>query len=173
MNNSICDLVSPCLNEGICSPINGTDDYTCICKSNYSGRVCEFSKKYTKNNRTFSATSIFYTKATFSTTTKNLITSIPKNNITICDRVNPCLNEGVCSPVEETDDYTCICKSRYSGRVCEFRASFIDNNTTYSMTVSKTTISITNPIKKASTICDLVNPCLNEGEISYKKTIKF
>lgn len=110
----------------------------------------------------------------------------------ICDIIKPCLNNGTCTPTEgNRDDYTCVCPELYVGRVCQKRlvsttasSTAITTESTTSTTTSSTASTTSVPttdlltegtmtttvveidgvkIDGSNHICDLINPCLNNG----------
>nr|AVK72307.1 slit2 protein [Isodiametra pulchra] len=88
----------PCKNGGIC--ISNYDKYTCECALPFFGDNCEFTSEIEPVESAFQMDSA-------------------------CS-VNPCLNEGLCSPVSYGDNsYKCTCINGFSGLHCEQSTSIL------------------------------------------------
>lgn len=195
----ICDIISPCLNEGICMPTNDTNGYVCVCPPPFGGRVCQSVTTSTSTTTTTSTITQTTQSASTTLTVGEFVTKFLKcknrtettnkktkrKSVHICDLINPCLNNGTCSPIEGTDDYKCICPAKFFGIVCQSIESvnnvteYVDLTTATMRAYTKTTIeasnnqtsSVPNIVNKKTEnlknnkthICDLINPCLNEG----------
>ncbi|UJR19401.1 hypothetical protein I4U23_022531 [Adineta vaga] len=49
-NGTICDIQSPCLNNGTCHNLNNNQDYNCSCPFGYFGKQCEIDRRICKEN---------------------------------------------------------------------------------------------------------------------------
>ncbi|XP_045483741.1 protein crumbs isoform X3 [Harmonia axyridis] len=121
----IC-LNKPCFNQGTC--INDKTGYTCTCHPRYTGKNCEIDMgdpcekipPLCKNNG----------KCESSTYGEYMCTCPPnytgehcENKIVInpqCEPPNnPCLNGGVCSVIDGTNQVICTCKPGFKGTFCD------------------------------------------------------
>lgn len=68
---------------------------------------------------------------------------------------------GSCAPIEFTDDYICICKPRFTGRVCEFLKSEMTDSTTISTSTSKSSAWAFTKIATSKTNSAISNPTSN------------
>lgn len=113
---------SPCVNGGSCF-VDGKGGMNCLCPEGFTGKRCEAAKDacgaQSQNPCRHGGTCFdvgnglykcFCRAGYFGHTCE-------KVNVT-CNRTAPCLNQGVCSPVQPKGSFACKCPPGFTGLLC-------------------------------------------------------
>ncbi|CAF4027943.1 unnamed protein product, partial [Rotaria sordida] len=121
ISNSLCKILSPCQNNGICENVQtNIPSYNCSCLPGFNGTHCEFDYRPCKPH-----TCLYHgicnetSNSTFNCICNEGWQGINcESMINFCDNVT-CWNKGVCRSL--LSNYQCKCLGdSYYGRRCEF-----------------------------------------------------
>ncbi|KAL2078014.1 hypothetical protein ACEWY4_025699 [Coilia grayii] len=112
-----CDP-NPCMNEGTCKP-KSSGGYTCSCVQLYSGKNCEKFVNPCKKVNCGSGECVLTKTAPFYECKCRPPFRPPHCKKGAACRPNLCLNGGTCQKGQARSQFTCLCPSGYSGKLCQ------------------------------------------------------
>ncbi|KAL2078013.1 hypothetical protein ACEWY4_025698 [Coilia grayii] len=116
-----CDP-NPCMNEGACKP-KSSGGYTCSCVQLYSGKNCEKFVNPCKKVNCGAGECVLTNTAPFYECKCRPPFQPPHCKKAAACRPNPCLNGGTCQKGKTRSQFTCLCPSAYSGKLCQVAPS--------------------------------------------------
>ena len=132
---------NPCYNQGLCSPVTSSSNFTCLCSARHAGRACEENlgqcsclnggtcfngKKKKKWRETKNGGVTLVSNDGYRCSCPSLFTGPfcehDLRNRTFCSH-SPCQNNGTCILVQPPSGI-CLCEPGYVGEFCEKRVPF-------------------------------------------------
>ncbi|XP_069118070.1 uncharacterized protein [Argopecten irradians] len=108
---------SPCMNNGTCSRVGFTDDFTCACVPGFTGNMCETDINECQSGPCMNAGYCVDLIARYECRCDAGYTGVNcETDIDEC-LSQPCLHAGSC--IDHVNHFTCNCGGGYTGHLCE------------------------------------------------------